>query len=252
MYQEYADFALKFLKKQKVDYGEVRLEESEGDGTVLKNGIPEISGFESSAGMGIRFLVHKSLGFVSINEFEKKKIQKTLLEGLKLVRKGKNLSADTGLSEEKTYKKSYKVFQKIKMKDLDPKQKMKLLHDIDSEIKSAKGRYLSLATGTKNKYFINTEGTRISSEIPGSYFTAFTTVQVNGKSAQKLFQKAHSGGYEHIKKWNLPKTILGQIETMKMVLKKGKKPPKGKLDFVVGPEITGLIKGCIIFPFFIK
>jgi len=241
MYKEYADYALKFLKKQKVDYGEVRLEESEGDGLVLKNGTPEISGFESSAGMGIRFLIQRSLGFVAINEFEKKKIQDVILEGLKLVRKGRKLSANTGLSEEKAYQKNYKVSQKIKMKDVDPKEKMKLLRGIDSEIKSARGRYLSLATGTKNKYFINTEGTRITSEVPGSYFTSFTTVKVKGKSAQKLFQKAHSGGYEHIKRWNLPKTISEQVKAMQMVLKKGKKPPRGKLDFVVGPEITGIM-----------
>ena len=67
MYREYADFALRFLKKKNVDYGEVRLEEHEEEGLILKNGVVEVSGFDHTAGIGVRFLLNNSLGFVSIN-----------------------------------------------------------------------------------------------------------------------------------------------------------------------------------------
>ena len=88
MYEGYADFALKFLEKNNVQYGEVRLEEHGEEGIIFKNGIAEVSGFEHSVGLGIRFLLNNSLGFVSINRFEKDSIKQNILRALKLVRKG--------------------------------------------------------------------------------------------------------------------------------------------------------------------
>src|SRR3989344_3504176 len=171
MYKEYADYSLEFLKKNSVDYGEVRLEEHDGEGMVLKNGSPEVAGFDQFAGMGIRFLVKNSLGFVSINEFQKEKIKKTLERALKLVNKGRKLSENVSLSEEKVNKKNYKVAQKIKLKNIGPEEKIKLLYDVDSNINKAIGRYLGLSSDITKKYLITTEGTKITSEIPRNFFT---------------------------------------------------------------------------------
>ena len=241
MYQEYADFALKVLKKEKVDYGEVRLEETEGDGLVLKNGTPEVSGFDNSFGMGIRFLIKNSMGFVSINDFENKKISQSILEAVRRVKRGYKMSASVKLSDEEINKKNYKVHQKIKLKDVDPGKKIKFLYDIDSGIKQAVGRYMALSSEITKKYIITTEGTKIISEIPRNHFSYFLTVKSNGKSAQKYWQACNAGGYEVVNKWNLPELMIKEYKSMDLNLRKAQRPPKGKIDLVVGPEVTGIM-----------
>ena len=66
MYEGFAEFALKYLQKKEVGYGEVRLEEHEGSHFTLKNSVLEVVGFDSSVGMALRFLLNNSMGFVSI------------------------------------------------------------------------------------------------------------------------------------------------------------------------------------------
>lgn len=241
MYEEYADFALKFLKKNNVEYGEVRLEDHEEEGLILKNGTVEVSGFDHSVGIGIRFLLNNSLGFVSINRFEKDSIKRNIMKAVRLVRKGNKLSERVSLSEEPIHKKKYKAQQKIKFKDVGLNDKIRLLHETDSNVKSAIGRYLSLSSDVAKKYFLTTENAEIVSEIPRVNFTYFLTLNLNGKSAQKYWQFCNAGGYEHVRKWNLPKLILDEYKAIEKNLKYAKKPPKEKIDVVVGPEVTGIM-----------
>ncbi|MBI2507991.1 TldD/PmbA family protein [Candidatus Woesearchaeota archaeon] len=241
MCEEYADFALKFLKKNNVQYGEVRLEEHEEEGLILKNGGLEVSGFDHSAGIGIRFLLNNALGFVSINRFEKDSIKRNIINALRTVRKGNRLSEKIRLSEEPVYNKRYNVPQKIKFKDVKLSEKIRLLNETDSEAKNAIGRYLSLSSDIAKKYFLTTEGARIISEIPRANFTFFLTLKIDGKSSQKYWQLCNSGGYEHVKKWDLPRYISDEYKAIEKNLKHAKKPPKEKIDVVVGPEVTGIM-----------
>ena len=241
MYDGYADFALKFLEKNNVQYGEVRLEEHEEEGLILKNGTAEVSGFDHSIGMGVRFLLNNSLGFVSINRFEKDSIKKNIMKAIRVVRNGNRLSEKVRLSEELPYKKIYKVMQKVKFKDIKLSDKIELLHETDSGARNAIGRYLSLSSDISKKSLLTTEGTRIISEIPRANFTFFLTLKINGKSSQKYWQLCNSGGYEHVKKWNLPKYILDEYKAIEKNLKHARKPPREKIDVVVGPEVTGIM-----------
>ncbi len=241
MYKEYADFALKFLEKNNVQYGEVKLEEHEEEGLILKKGVLEVSGFDHSVGIGIRFLLNNSLGFISINRFEKDSIKKNIMKAISLVRKGNKLSERVRLSEESIHKKRYRALQKIKFKDVNLRDKIQLLHETDSNVKKAVGRYLSLSSDVARKYFLTTEGGRIISEIPRVNFTYFLTLNLNGKSAQKYWQFCNSGGYEHVKRWNLPKLISDEYKSIEKNLKYAKKPPKENIDVVVGPEVTGIM-----------
>ncbi len=68
MYQDLADFAIEFLQKKEVDYAEARLETNSSTGLILKDSNPEVTGFDQSCGIGVRFLIKNNMGFVSINE----------------------------------------------------------------------------------------------------------------------------------------------------------------------------------------
>jgi len=240
MYEGFAEFALKYLQKKEVGYGEVRLEEHEGSHFTLKNSTPEVVGFDNSVGMALRFLLNNSMGFVSINKFTKNDIKNAIDKSIKLVKKSQTISENISLSEEKTNKKTYKVKQKLNFKDVSPEEKLILLKDVDKSVNDILGRYFSYHDDICKKYFINTDGTRIKSEIPRGEFMYFITVKEGNKSGQKHWQFCNSGGYERIKNKNIPKLILQDVNDIKTNLREAKKPPKGKLDVVLGSEVTGI------------
>lgn len=240
MYEDFAEFALKYLQKKEVGYGEVRLEEHEGSHFTLKNAVPEVVGFENSAGMGLRFLLNNAMGFISINKFTKEDIKNAIDKSIRLVKKSQPISENISLSEEKTYKKTDKVKQKLNFKDISPEKKLELLKNIDKGIKDILGRYFGYHDDVCKKYFINTDGTKIRSEIPRAEFMYFITVKVGNKSGQKHWQFCNTGGFERIKNKNIPELILKEVNDIKLNLKEAKKSPVGKLDVVLGSAVTGI------------
>ena len=65
--QDLAEFSIDYLKDKEVDYAEARLETIKSSGFMLNNSNPEISGFDQSSGLGIRFIINNNMGFASIN-----------------------------------------------------------------------------------------------------------------------------------------------------------------------------------------
>ena len=57
---------------------------------------------------------------------------------------------------------------------------------------------------------------------------------------QRYLPYGNSGGWEVIKKWNLKNNLLNEIKALENTLRHGIRPPKGKIDVVVGPEVTGI------------
>ena len=240
MYEDFADFALQYLKR-KVDYAEARLEEHEINSFMTKNGVLESGGFETSQGLGVRFLLKNSLGFVSINDFDKAKLKSNIDKALRNVDKGSRISQRVNLSEEESFVKKYKVRQNIKLDNVSTKEKLKLLSDMDKGVKEALGRQFMYGDDITRKYFVNSEGTRVESEIPRVNFMYFMTVKEGGKSGQKYWQFCNTGGYDRIKKMNIPKLLKEEYDTIKNNLRKAVKAPTEKLDLVVGPEVTGIM-----------
>ncbi len=235
-----ADFSVKYALKRGASYAEARLEENESSGFLLKNSNLDVSGFDINTGIGIRFLINKSLGLVSTNELDKEEIKRLIEEAISTTRKSSKISDETGFSEYKAVKKSYHVKQSEKIQDKSITEKLNFLLNLDKGLKDAQGRYISFSDTLSKKYYTNSEGSEITSEIPRLGIVFYLTVTENNKSAQIYKQMGASSGYEVIKKWQLEKNIKGEIDAIRNNLKKGSKSPKGKLDVVIGPEITGI------------
>lgn len=240
MYQDLADFSIKKLEELGVSYAEARLEKIKGSGYVVKNGNVEISGFDKSVGLGVRFIVNGTLGFLSINDFNKTKIKDLINRSFNLTKNASKLGGNVKLSKEKTIKVNYKVKQNIKLDSISPEEKIKFILDLDKEINKKYFRYFSLGESITNKYYVNTEGSKIISETPNVSFHCYITVLINNRSMQRSIPRGNSGGWEFIKKWNLRQGISNEIKALEKVIKQGIKAPRGKIDMVVGPEVTGI------------
>ncbi len=238
MDKDLASFAIKYLQKKKVDYAEARLITEEINSFMLKNSNPEMAYFDEIKGLGIRFIIKNNLNFVALNTLTKEKVKQAINKTIKM-NKSKN-SSKPEFSSSETNKKSYKVTQKVKLNSLDPKEKLKILTELDKTIKEAQSRYISLKDSYTEKYFINTEGSEIYSKIPKIKLFYFITLR-NKSSIQRYEQFGSTSGYEVLKKWNLNQHAANEIKNLKLNLEKGVKSPTGKLDIVAGPEVSGII-----------
>ena len=99
--QEVAEFCLKKAQELGCKYVEVRAEKRSSSGFILKNGNPEISGFDITSGIGIRYLVNNNLGFVSTNNFDREKILSILKRSINTTKNSSRISKDIYFSEEK-------------------------------------------------------------------------------------------------------------------------------------------------------
>jgi len=239
MYKDLADFSIEFLRKKEVDYAEARLETNSSTGLILKDSNPEVSGFDQSAGIGVRFLIKNNMGFVSINDLKKEKLKEQLEKSLKLTQKGAKISEKIDFSESKPVKKSFKVKQKQNIQDFSHEDKFKFLTEIDKGI-DAEHKYISLSDNLLEKYYVNTEGSQISSEIPRVNFFYFLTLIEKNQSIQRYLQKGSTTGYEALKNWNLMSEIQKEVKALRDNMLKGVSAPKDEVDVVVAPEVTGI------------
>ena len=98
MNQDLVDFSVKYLERLGATYAEAKLEEVKGSGYILKNGNVEISGFDKSTGLGIRFISKGTLGFVAINDLEKNKIKSLINKSFNLTTKASKIVEKVTLS----------------------------------------------------------------------------------------------------------------------------------------------------------
>ncbi len=245
MEYDLADFAVNYALKKGCSYSEARLEKSETDGFMLKNGVPQIAGFDTTKGIGIRIIYNKTLGFATTNEVEKEKIKEMIERTVKVTKACSKKSKKTALTVEKTNSAKYFVKQKYNLRNIGVAEKLSVLFEIEKKLEETKlsvpGRFLSLSDSLTNKYFVNSEGTKIFSEIPKVNYFYYLTVQQGTNSAQRFWQYGASKGWEILKEWNLPEKMAAEIRILSKNLAEGVKTPHEKIDLVVAPEVVGII-----------
>ena len=232
MYKDLADFSVGYLQKKGAEYAEARLETNETSRFVLNDGNPESSSFDDYSGIGVRFSIKKNMGFVSINNLDKIKIKNLLDKSFKLTERSSKIADTVDFAESKTKHSRCKVVQKINIEDLGPDKKLSILNDLNKNLDS-EHRYFSLSDKLTKKYYVNTEGSKIYSEIPRLNFFYFLTVNESGESIQRYLQYGATGGYELINKWELEKNIESEIKALKDNLRNGVKAPQGNVDVVL-------------------
>jgi TldD protein len=102
------------------------------------------------------------------------------------------------------------------------------------------GRIIGCSINLIEKYFVNSEGSAISSFVPKIGIFAFITVVENGKPEQAYKQFGRSGGWEAFDEWKAAETLLHDAKVLQKLIKEGKAVKPGKMDLVCGTEVTGI------------
>lgn len=238
-------FAIDYARKIGASYADARLESTAVNGFVLKNGVPQVAGFDRVQGIGVRIVMNSTLGFASTNNISRESIKSIVEKAAKLTAAASKIGEKIKMSEAKPEVASYEVKQKVELAGLSPKDKLKVLFDAEKAIKATKvnvtGRFFSMSDFYTEKYFANTEGSRVLSKIPRTDFWYFVTVEEAGRTAQRYWQYGAAGGFETITNYNFPELLAAEVKATRNNIKKAVAAPKDEIDLVVAPQITGIM-----------
>ncbi|RLI38956.1 TldD/PmbA family protein, partial [Candidatus Bathyarchaeota archaeon] len=84
--KDLADMAVELAVKLGADYAEARFHDDAANFYVLRNGVPEMAGFDRARGIGIRVLVNGALGFASLNKPDKALLEQRVREAISMAR----------------------------------------------------------------------------------------------------------------------------------------------------------------------
>jgi TldD protein len=241
--KDVVDYALEYARSKDIEYAEVRAHSMRLEELMLKNGVLEtfISSFDS--GFCVRMLAGGGIGFASTNKWTKDEAKATVDLANRFAKAAKRRDK-IEFAEEKAVETTWKVEQKAKIEDVDPEMKIKQFLDVDKALTSHKvnvpARVFSCDIQLAEKYFINTEGSRISSFIPKISAFGFITVVEQGKSEQAYKQFGYSGGWEAFDEWQMTEKLIHDADILKEVITEAKAVKPDAVDLICGSEVTGI------------
>ncbi len=218
------------LSLKKVDYGDIRVVETEIETITLKNGVVEAILHDTDLGFGIRVLKNSAWGFSSANQLTRKAGNKVIKEALDIARASARIKGSgVNLTPLKPQKGTYRTQFKIDPMKISLDQKLELLLTCNSIMRREKLIKVSqgfLRFKRIKVYFASTEGSLVSQDFVysggGIKVYAVDKEEMQSRSYGDFSQQ----GYEFIKELNFIKNAPRIAEEVVMLLKAEPCPEK--------------------------
>ncbi len=231
------------------NYAEARVQRDLGHTFTLKNGTAEPVNVTRKLGVGIRVIADGALGFASTNSLDRDQLRSTTESAVRTAKASKRLvTSPIRLSQEKSWEDNWEAKMKVDVRSVSPEEKYELLSTIEQSLTpesvhvSLPSRILVFDEDLSEKFYVNSEGSRLHGFVPRLSLLFFLTAQEPGKGVvQHLHHEAQSRGWEVVKDWRPEEIAANDARMLGRLLREGVAPPKGEVDMVLGPEVTGII-----------
>ncbi len=224
-------------------YAEARHEQQRQEVQLLKNGVLDAVYSGESRGVGVRVLYNGALGFAATNDMSRGSIRRAAEEALKVARTGARKDPIIFVEEE-AVEASWSVPENKPIFETPLEEKLETLTHVDRELMDLgfdiPARVFTWNGKAIDKYFVNSEGTKIRSYSPRCRLSIILTVAHDGEAEQTFRQYGYGGGWEAHEAWNTLDKVLEEALAMHYRLEKGKKAPEGRMDLVAGPQVAGI------------
>jgi TldD protein len=241
--EDLADYALKYAMDKGVEYAEVRAQKQVKETLILRSSILEAYSWSVDSGFCTRVIAKGGLGFASTNKGTREEAREIVDLAIKYA-KASERRDKLVFAKEKSIEAKWSVGQKKKLEDVSPEEKIEKFSEINKALASCginiAANMLSCDVDLISKYYVNSEGSKISSFIPRIGAYSFITVVEEGKTEQAYQQFGYSGGWEALEEWKMEERILHDAKVLKEVILKGKALKPGTMDLVCGPSVAGI------------
>jgi TldD protein len=230
-------------------YAEARVQRDLGHTYTLKNGAAEPVNVARKMGVGIRVIVDGALGFASTNNLDRGQLRSTTESAVRTAKASKRLvTSPIRLSQEKSWEAKWEAKMKVDVRNVSAEEKYELLFTIEKSLApenvhvALPSRILVFDEDLTEKFYVNSEGSRLHGFVPRVSLLFFLTAQEPGKGvAQRIRHEAQSRGWEAVEDWKPEEIAANEAKTLGRLLREGVPPPKGDVDLVLGSEVTGII-----------
>jgi TldD protein len=243
MDEKIVDYALEYARGKKVEYAEARANSSQTDQLVFRNGILEAYGTAVDSGFCVRIIAGGGIGFASSNKWTKEEARDIVNLAFKYAKAAKR-KEKLVFAEEKGVKTKWSVEQKKKIENVSPEDRISEFIEINKALNGIGVKIAATVTqcfiDLTNKYFVNSEGSEITSFVPRIGAFTFLTVSEAGKMEQAAEQMGYSGGWEAFKVLRVTEKLIHTAKVLRDVITKGKAVKASNMDLICGPEVTGI------------
>jgi TldD protein len=245
---ELVEYAIDCGIKLGAEYVEGRLQKDVEKRIGLRNSSPEPPRLVKMKGIGVRVLVDGSISFASTNDLTKDNVRRIVETAYKVARVSSRLvKYPVKLSREEVVETAWDVKPKIPVENISVEEKFQTLNEMDKTLISESmkikipSRVFTLSDTLQEKFYINSEGTRIHSKVSRISLNCSLTAFEPGKgTVQRQIQKSESRGWEAVEEWNLTQLLTEEAQALNKILN-AMKAPKEELDLILGPEVVGII-----------
>ncbi|MDG6913958.1 MAG: TldD/PmbA family protein [Nitrososphaerota archaeon] len=245
--RDLADAAVAKALKAGASYAEARVQATWEREFGLKNGEPQPSIFAEGYGIGIRVIAGGALGFAATNDMRKAAVGEVAVKAVRLAKASAALlQRPVVFDSAKPTTKRWAAPETRKIENADSAWLRGVLADIDGRIAKGKagasipGRLLYLSAELQERYYVNSDGSRVIGRVPRVSFGGSLTAIEGGTTAQRFIQQGETGGLEVVKRIRLAEKVVEEAEAMLKVLKASARPPTGVVDVVLSPELSGI------------
>jgi TldD protein len=241
--EEIADFALEYAQSKKPDYAEVRGHSHVQDGIILRNDITMAYVSAVDSGFCVRIMANGGIGFASTNRWSKEEARAVVDLAYRYASSA-NRRDKLVFAEEKGVKTKWAAEQKKKIENVAPEERISVFREVNRALASCgvnvPAVMCQVSVDLVTKYFVNSEGSAISSFVPkiGAYLNI--TVVEQGKTEQAYDQFGYTGGWEALDKWKIQETMIHDAKVLRDVITKAKAVKPADVDLVCGPEVSGI------------
>ncbi|MGQ0797028.1 MAG: TldD/PmbA family protein, partial [Methanobacteriota archaeon] len=184
-----------------------------------------------------------SLGFAATNALTKADVRATVGDAIKGARASSRRTPITFATED-AVEMDWSVPERRRLADVAVDEKIREVGEMDREVMAlgykVPARYFQMSNNRIEKYFANSEGSRIRSYSPRLRLFYFLTVAHDGDAEQTYRNYGWSGGWDGVRTLDWKEKVLEEARSMQRSLVEGKKTPEGKMDLVVGPQVSGI------------
>lgn len=229
-------------------YSEARIHRINRYGLMTRNDKVIGSVVTNSEGLAIRVIYKGGLGFSSTYIGKRENIDKAISEAIGRARAASAyMRIPVEFSRERLGKAKVFVNEKKKLETLNVEEMASMLKESWAKVSGAEIQskipvfFQSISWNKEYKIIMTSDGGHVESYIPRVFYFYNLVEYDSGRSVNKWYEYAASGGAELAEEFVLKGRQFDDVYVLDNVLRKSEAPPRGKMDVVLGDEIVGLL-----------